>query len=148
MRTLKLKRLMSQRQHLTLSHHLLYKPVIILQVMKKILFSILLMVFTLSILACTKNRDHRFTDNDINLQTEYKGNNTWEYTVTVLLPNPCYDIETEVFIMESYPEQVIIEVEIIPPDLFEICVQVMAEKSKNGTFQASEYASISKRIKE
>ena len=116
--------------------------------MKKLFFLILLITLLLSISSCVMQPGHGITDNDIGLVTVFKGSSTWEYTVKVLLPNPCYDIATDVFVMESYPEQVLVEVEIIPPTIFEACIQVITEKSITGTFQASDKASITASVKE
>jgi hypothetical protein len=79
---------------------------------------------------------------NLNLEYDYSGDNTWTYMVTGTLPNPCYDIETEAIVAESYPEQVTIRSIVTPPDEDEICAQVVQEVYEEGEFQASEEASV------
>lgn len=56
------------------------------------------------------------------------------------LPDPCYEIESEVIVMESYPEQVRINLTTPRPE--QICAQVLTDKDFEVTFQASEQAVI------
>ncbi len=79
---------------------------------------------------------------NLNLEYDYLGDNTWTYMVTGTLPNPCYDIETEAIVAESYPEQVTIKSIVTPPEEDEICAQVVQEVYEEGEFQASEEALI------
>jgi hypothetical protein len=79
---------------------------------------------------------------NLNLEYEYLGDNTWQYTVTGTLPNPCYEVETEAIVAESLPEQVTIRSIVTPPDEDEICAEVIQEVSEEGQFQASEEAAI------
>jgi hypothetical protein len=80
--------------------------------------------------------------NNLNLEYDYVGENTWQYTVTGTLPNPCYEIETEAIVAKSLPEQVTIRSIVTPPDEDEICTQVVQEVYEEGEFQASEEATI------
>ena len=52
------------------------------------------------------------TEEDFQLTTKYKQNNEWEYTVKGELPDKCYTYTIEPMILESYPEQVQIRLEI------------------------------------
>jgi hypothetical protein len=79
---------------------------------------------------------------NLNLEYDYLGDNTWRYMVTGTLPNPCYNIETEAIVAESYPEQVTIKSIVTPPEEDEICAQVVQEVYEEGEFQASEEALI------
>jgi len=79
---------------------------------------------------------------DLNLEYEYKEDNTWEYIVTGTLPNPCYKITTESIVAESYPEQVTVKAIVTPPAEDEICAQAIKNVNETGEFQASEEAFI------
>ena len=48
------------------------------------------------------------TGNDFYLSYTYQGNNEWTYSVTGTLPTPCYAVNTEALVAESYTEQVTI----------------------------------------
>jgi hypothetical protein len=82
--------------------------------------------------------DTRFED--ISFDSFYKGDNLWEYKVTGTLPNPCYTINTEAIVMESYPEQVIVKSTVIKPEPDTMCAQVIQEVYQEGEFEASEEA--------
>lgn len=82
------------------------------------------------------------TKDNFILGARYISNNTWEYDVSGFLPNPCYSASVEVFIDESFPEQVNINLQIIQPDSDLICTQVIENYVSNGIFQASSEASI------
>lgn len=73
----------------------------------------------------------------------YKGNNNWEYTVDGNLPTPCFSATTDALVMESYPEQVKIQVKTLEDTSVEICSTVIKEYTYSGTFSASEKAVIS-----
>jgi hypothetical protein len=79
---------------------------------------------------------------DFFLTYEYMGDNTWDYEVTGTLPNPCYTVTFEPVVMESFPEQVMIETKVQEPSTDEICTQVIQEVEETGTFSASEEAEI------
>lgn len=85
--------------------------------------------------------EERSYDN-LNLEYDYLGENTWTYIVTGTLPNPCYEVETEAIVAESFPEQVTIRAVVTPPGEDEICAQVIQEVHTGGEFQASEEATI------
>lgn len=76
-------------------------------------------------------------------KSEYGGNNTWNYTVTGSLPNPCYEASADAIVMESFPEQVIIELTVKQPASDVICTQVVEELNLEGTYSASELATMS-----
>lgn len=79
---------------------------------------------------------------NLNLEYDYLGENTWQYAVTGTLPNPCYEVETEAIVAESMPEQVTIRTIVTPPGEDQICAQVVQEVYEEGEFQASEEATI------
>ena len=66
------------------------------------------------------------------------GVHTLEGTMT--LPTPCHEIDTDVAIAKSLPEQVIVNFRQVPGE--GICVQTIADKFFRVTFNASEDAKI------
>lgn len=64
----------------------------------------------------------------------------WSYEVTGYLPTACHTATTEVIIMESFPEQVLINVNFTAPAEDTMCIQVLQEVTLTGTFKASEQA--------
>ncbi len=54
------------------------------------------------------------------------------YSFEVEKPTPCYQIEKDVRILESYPVQVVINVEIIPLQTFAPCTQVIDPETISG----------------
>ena len=52
------------------------------------------------------------TEDDFQLTTTYKQNNTWEYNIKGELPDTCHTYTIEPIVLESYPEQVHISVDI------------------------------------
>ena len=81
-------------------------------------------------------------ENNFKLESKYISTNSWEYTVTGELPNPCYNASVDAIVAESYPEQVTVTVTIEEPDPEVMCAQVIQEFSYEGTFSASEKADI------
>jgi hypothetical protein len=95
-------------------------------------------------------------DNDINftvqegnftLTTKYIGDSEWEYEVTGTVPTPCHEVNINTQVMESYPEQVVVNVTVVT-DPEEMCIQVIQDINKSGTFQASDEAQISLNVAE
>ncbi len=95
-------------------------------------------------------------DNDINftfkegnftLYTEYIGDSQWEYQVIGTVPTPCHEVNINTQVMENFPEQVVVNVTIVT-DPEEICIQVIQDINKSGTFQASDEAKISLNVAE
>jgi len=85
-------------------------------------------------------------EDGFSLQKQYIGGNNWEYTVIGQLPNPCHSVSVEAMVAESYPEQVTINVNIIEPDTDMMCIQVIQDFEYQGTFSASENASVVLRV--
>jgi hypothetical protein len=83
-----------------------------------------------------EQKEHNFT-----LATNYLGDNNWEYTITGTLPNPCYEYTIDERVMESYPEQVEIVMNI--EQTGDICIQVIQEVEESGNFKASQEAQVS-----
>lgn len=83
---------------------------------------------------------------DFDFVYNYKGEGTWEYTITGTLPNPCYQIKTEAIVAESFPEQVTVKSVIVPPDPELVCAQVIQDVLERGEFEASESATVTFKI--
>jgi hypothetical protein len=82
------------------------------------------------------------TVNNATLTYEYVGDNIWEYTIKKDYPNPCWEASVDILIAESYPEQVMVRLQETAPDPSEMCIEVIEEFEKSGTFTASEGAII------
>lgn len=86
------------------------------------------------------------TQDNITLAYKYIENNTWEYTITGQLPNPCYKATTGTLVAESFPEQVTITLNIEKPSAKKACTQVIQELNIKGNFSASSSAKVSLKI--
>ncbi len=127
---------------------------------KYLLIGLISLLITLSIvtffLIKDRSKDSNVTyiddngDNGFNLilEKEYKSDNLWEYKVTGKFPNPCYTAAVDEVVRESYPEQVTILVSISKPSDGMICAQVITDYEHEGTFSASEKASVKLEIKQ
>lgn len=62
------------------------------------------------------------------------------------LPDPCYEIESNVIVMESFPEQ--IRINLTTPRKEGLCAQVLADKTFEVSFQASDQAVITAYLNE
>jgi len=63
--------------------------------------------------------------------TSYQ-NNTLSYSGKVILPSPCHELEQDVLIMESFPEQIKVNLTSISPSPDKVCIQVISEKEFSG----------------
>ena len=54
------------------------------------------------------------------------------YSFEVMKPTPCYEVKKDILILESYPVQVVINVEFIPLQTFAPCVQVIDPEIISG----------------
>ncbi len=87
------------------------------------------------------------TSNDtFKLEKKYVSENSWTYKVTGQLPNPCYSATVDALVAESYPEQVTILLKIIEPNKDMMCAQVIQDFVYEGTFSASELATVTLRV--
>lgn len=68
-------------------------------------------------------------------------NGTYSITGSVDLPDPCYSIDSKVLVAESFPEQVMLQID--TPRTDEVCAQVITTKEFMVKFQASDKAIIS-----
>lgn len=107
----------------------------------------ILFVSVLALTGCTAQTSVQVgsdTKGEIKLDYKYLGDSKWEYTLTADLPTPCHEIKHEVVVLESYPEQVKVNAEIVNPDNTLTCIQVIQEDAQvTGTFSASEQAKVS-----
>lgn len=74
------------------------------------------------------------------LESTFMQDSNWEYVITGQLPNPCYEALVDVVVAESYPEQVTVRIEVIPPDADMMCIQVIEDFEYEGSFSASKDA--------
>lgn len=81
------------------------------------------------------------TEDGFTAVATYEGENHWRWQLSGTLPNPCYGIKTEVFVAESYPEQVSLNVSITSPDAGQMCIQRIKRVREYGTYEASQGAS-------
>jgi hypothetical protein len=75
---------------------------------------------------------------NLNLEYDYLGDNVWRYMVTGTLPNPCYEITTEVSSLEGDEDIKIIRAIVTPPDEDMVCAQVIQEVYEEEEFEGSE----------
>ena len=69
--------------------------------------------------------------------------NLLKYKGTIEVPSPCHDLKQEIKIMESYPEQVRIDLSIDVPAPGDVCTQQIAQKDFSGEIKVSESATVS-----
>jgi len=62
-------------------------------------------------------------------------NGTLSYSIPVSKPTPCHEVKTDMLVMESYPVQLRLNIEITPPEGEVFCAQVIAEQMVEGTFE-------------
>ena len=70
-------------------------------------------------------------------------NNLLKYAGTVEVPSPCHDIRQETKIMESFPEQVRIDLSIDNPTPGNVCAKQITLKEFSGEIKVSESATVS-----
>lgn len=70
----------------------------------------------------------------------YLEDGKWIYEVTGQMPNPCYEGEVDVVVKESFPEQVVVTLKVVPPASDVICAQVIKDYKYEGEISASEDA--------
>lgn len=65
----------------------------------------------------------------------------WSYSVRGTLPSPCYSFSVDPLVLESFPEQIVLNItETFNSDA--ICAQVVTTQIMRGTVQASEQATM------
>lgn len=128
---------------------------------KKYLFlALIFLVIVLSVITFflikNRNKDSNVTyvddngDNGFNiiLEKEFQSDNLWKYKVNGKFPNSCYTAVVDELVRESFPEQVTILVSISKPSDDMICAQVITDYEHEGTFSASEKASVKLEIRQ
>ena len=89
-----------------------------------------------------KNDQKMVDSQKVSLKTNFK-NGLLTYSGSVQAPSPCHELEKEVVIAESFPEQVQISLQLKEPKPETICAQVVTEKEFSGELKVSEQARIS-----
>lgn len=79
------------------------------------------------------------TNDQLSISFSY-ADGVYTYNGTVQKPTPCTSVESDATILESLPEQVNVNIDILSSD--EICAQVIEEEEISGEFSASKEASI------
>lgn len=69
--------------------------------------------------------------------------NLLKYQGTVEVSTPCHEIRQEAKVMESFPEQVRIDLSVVDPPADKVCAQVLAQKEFSGEASVSENAQVS-----
>ena len=69
--------------------------------------------------------------------------NLLKYKGTIEVPSPCHDLKQETKIMESFPEQVRLDLTIENPVPGSVCAQQITQKEFFGEAEVSESASVS-----
>jgi len=67
--------------------------------------------------------------------TKSEKDNVYTYKGLITVPTPCNVVTTNVSVLESYPEQVIVD--IVISTYLDVCAQVISEKEFIATFEAS-----------
>lgn len=57
------------------------------------------------------------------------------YSIPISKPTPCDEVKTDMLVMESYPVQLRLNIDITPPKGDVFCAQVIAEQMVEGTFE-------------
>lgn len=82
------------------------------------------------------------SNEDYNLNANYIGDNTWNYVITGYKPSSCYETQVSTIVAESFPEQVTVQLTLIAPEPEVVCTLMIEELKLDGTFSASEGASV------
>lgn len=61
-------------------------------------------------------------------------NGTVTYSIPVTKPTPCYNVTSDMLVLESYPVQLRLTINIEQPDSGTFCAQVLEETAVNGTY--------------
>src|SRR3972149_10520681 len=69
--------------------------------------------------------------------------NLLKYQGTVTLPSPCHSLKQETKVMESFPEQVRLDLTIENPVPGSVCAQQITQKEFSGEAEVSESATVS-----
>ena len=69
--------------------------------------------------------------------------NLLKYQGTVEVPSPCHEIRQETKIMESFPEQIRLDLTVEKPAPGNVCAQQITLKNFSGELKVSENASVS-----
>ncbi len=123
-----MKKLILERLLLFLNRKLFNKGMLI-SYMKKIIILILVIIFLTSCSIKEDLDDSKFEEISGNYYVKYE-NGVLEYNALIEKPTPCHKIIKDEKIMESYPIQVVVDLNIKSSD--EICIQVISEEKIEG----------------
>lgn len=95
------------------------------------------------------NPDITKNDGEFTLEAEYNdASGMWTYQITGNLPTPCYEAEVEELVMESFPEQVQINLKLNQPEADTYCIQVIQEYSYASTLAVDKAAELSFQVQQ
>jgi hypothetical protein len=89
-----------------------------------------------------QNSPDRGTSNEVVVVTHTYSDGLHTLRGKLFLPTPCHELETDAVVMESLPEQVNVNLNIVEPGEKIFCIQVIDERDFEVTFQASPSPSI------
>ena len=121
---------------------------------KSFLAPLFLLFIALLIASCTTIIDKEpttetiapYLDKNQNFDLRHE-DKTFYYSFIVEMPTPCYTVETKETILESYPEQIVVDVTLIKTDA-EMCAEVITPMEVSGSIPlANEPASFSVSLK-
>lgn len=123
-----------------------------------ILIIILVVIGAVSYKVLVLNKENGNSDNNIvdnkeekkirkeqegfEFEAEYMGESRWDYKIMGEKPTPCHEVKHDSVILESYPEQVTVNLSILSPEPDVICAQVEEDFEVAGLFQASKEAKV------
>lgn len=98
-------------------------------------------------LSSAQRPDQTLEDEGVKIELYNQAENEWTYVLTTDLPNPCYSLEVEPLVAESFPEQVTFNVVISEPASGVDCVQAIESVQKEGNLAVNIDASFSLKVR-
>ncbi len=91
--------------------------------------------------SATKNATQTINKDGVTISITNK-DGTLTYSGTVEFPTPCYKLNVDSIVAESYPEQVQIKLTTEPQNRGEFCAAVLTKKTFSGTVKVSASAKV------
>lgn len=92
--------------------------------------------------------DQTIEEDGVTLRLYNTGTNSWDYVINTDLPTPCYDLNIQTIVAESFPEQVTFEVSVESPEVGIDCIQVIDPVEEAGSLSVNENATFSLEVVE
>ncbi len=77
---------------------------------------------------------------EITAVSNYVENNKWEYIIAGNKPTPCHEVVVKALVLESFPEQVSLQISFVQENADSVCIQVLEPFEVSGSYNASEQA--------